>query len=362
MKLGGKSMKQMKRYLVLVLIFAMGISILPMNASAAKKPRLSKTKVTMQVGKTVQLKVKNNKKKVKWSSSNKKVAAVSKKGKVKAINSGNAKITAKISKKKLVCRVKVKRTVTDKDNNTNGDTSQSNDVKINQNVTSTEQPTITVPTATPAVAPTAASTAPPTTTPTVTPTITPTVAPTVTPTVAPVIQPTTTPLSTPTLDSIAANYRTLKTYIQKNGKTQQSGENKFIVNYIDEFMYTIEYNNEDEAFVFSTYSEIDLSNGGDCRNLLTVEIKESDLRNGDLEFVTLFSSGACAMLTLTDSLEKLDFNSPLDWKVVDYIGLDEDSWKEQADVYGGLSYLGWNLLLEKTVKMNLSDLGFGIAI
>lgn len=355
-------MKQMKKYLVLVLIFAIGISILPMNANAAKKVRLNKTKVTMQVGKTVQLKVKNNKKKVKWSTSNKKVATVSKKGKVKAISNGNAKITAKISKKKLVCNVKVKRTVTSKDNDTNEDTSQSNVGNVNPIVFPTGQPAVTVPTAAPTVAPTIAPTAPVTAPPTAAPTVAPTATPTITPTSTPAIEPTTPPSSTPTVDSIAANYNTLKTYIQNNGKTQQSGENKFIVNYIDEFMYTIEYNKEEEVFVFSTYSEIDLSNGGDCRNLLNVEIKESDLRNGDLEFVTLFSSGACAILTLTDSLEKLDFNSPLDWKVVDYVGLDEGSWKEQADAYGGLSYLGWNILLEKTVKMNLCDLGFGVTI
>lgn len=346
-------MKQMKKYLVLVLIFAMGISILPMNVNAAKKAKLSKTKVTMQVGKTVQLKVKNNKKRVKWSSSNKKVATVSKKGKVKAVSSGNARIIAKISKKKLVCKVNVKRTITNKDNDTNKDTSQSNDGKVNPNVTPTEKPAVTIPTSTPAVTPTAA----PIATSTATPTTTPTATPAVTPTSTPVVEPT-----TPTLDSIVENYKTLKTYIQNNGKTQQSGGNKYIQNYINEFMYTIEFDNEEEVFVFSTYCEIDLSNGGNCRNLLTVEVKENDLRNGDLEFITLFSNGASAILTLTDSMEKLDFNSPLDWKVVDHTGLDEDSWKEQADVFGGLSYLGWDILLDKTVKMNLTDLGFGVAI
>lgn len=47
------------------------------------------------IGKTVTLKVKNNKKKVKWISSNKKIATVSKRGKVKGKKAGKVTITAK---------------------------------------------------------------------------------------------------------------------------------------------------------------------------------------------------------------------------------------------------------------------------
>lgn len=76
-------------------------------AEAAKKPKLNKTSVKLYVGKTVKLKLKNNKKKVVWSSSNKKVATVSKKGVVKAKKAGTAKIRAKVGKKKYTCKVKV---------------------------------------------------------------------------------------------------------------------------------------------------------------------------------------------------------------------------------------------------------------
>lgn len=58
-------------------------------------------------GNSLTLKVKNNKKKVSWSSSNKKVVTVSSKGVVKAIGKGNANVTAKISGKKYVCKIKV---------------------------------------------------------------------------------------------------------------------------------------------------------------------------------------------------------------------------------------------------------------
>ena len=82
--------------LAVLLVFA---SIPTINVSAAKI-KLNKTKITIYVGKTVTLKVQNNKKKVKWTTSNKKIATVTKKGKVKGKKSGKATITATVGKKK----------------------------------------------------------------------------------------------------------------------------------------------------------------------------------------------------------------------------------------------------------------------
>ena len=69
---------------------------------------LNKKSLTLTVGKTATLKVKGTKKKVVWSSSNRKIATVTKKGKVKARKKGTATIYAKVGKKKLKCKVKVK--------------------------------------------------------------------------------------------------------------------------------------------------------------------------------------------------------------------------------------------------------------
>lgn len=100
-------MKAKKRYLLLsFLIFLVVLS--PMSANAAAKVKLSKTKVTLTAGKTTTLKLKNNKKKVKWSSSNKKIATVNSEGKVSAKKKGTAKITAKAGGKKYTCKVTVK--------------------------------------------------------------------------------------------------------------------------------------------------------------------------------------------------------------------------------------------------------------
>lgn len=103
-------MKMGKRTLGLFLVFVLTFSLAGQSESEAakKKPKLNKTKLSLYVGKTAVLKVKNNKKKVKWSTSRKSVAAVSKKGKVSARKKGTATITAKVAKKKLKCRVTVK--------------------------------------------------------------------------------------------------------------------------------------------------------------------------------------------------------------------------------------------------------------
>lgn len=105
-------MKQGKKILAIMLTLVLSISMIPStNVSAAAKVKLNKTKATIYVGKTVTLKLKNNKKKVKWSSSKKKVATVSSKGKVKGKKAGKATITAKVGSKNYKCKVTVKKKV-----------------------------------------------------------------------------------------------------------------------------------------------------------------------------------------------------------------------------------------------------------
>ncbi len=75
-----------------------------------EKPSLNKTSLTINQGKTYVLKLKNNTQKVKWSSSNKKVATVSSSGGVTAKSSGKAVITAKVPNgPSYKCRVTVKK-------------------------------------------------------------------------------------------------------------------------------------------------------------------------------------------------------------------------------------------------------------
>ena len=218
-------MNKMKRILTIVLTLALIVTMMPMNltnVNAKSTTRLSSKKIVLQVGKTKKLKVKNKPAGVKvvWKSSKKKVATVSKKGKVKAKKPGKTTITAKVGKKKYKCKVIVKRKNSIKvtkpsDNNnsvinqvtTKSEPSQIVTTKAEVKTTKTETtkkndsttvkptvaPTTVAPTAKPTVAPTtvAPTTAKPTVAPTtVAPTLKPTVKPT---TVAPTLKPTAKP-------------------------------------------------------------------------------------------------------------------------------------------------------------------------
>lgn len=80
----------------------------PRSVASAKKIKINKSSITLTVGQTKKLKVTGTKKKIKWTSNNKAAASVNSKGKITAKAVGNAVITAKVSGKKLRCKVCVK--------------------------------------------------------------------------------------------------------------------------------------------------------------------------------------------------------------------------------------------------------------
>ena len=89
------------------------ISVSAERLCCKEKSKTEQKKVTVNVGKTVKIKLQNNKKKVKWTViSGKKNVSLSKKGKtgvtIKGKKAGKAKVQAKIGKKKYVCKVTVK--------------------------------------------------------------------------------------------------------------------------------------------------------------------------------------------------------------------------------------------------------------
>lgn len=143
------------------------VAVNPMSTNAKKVVKLNKSKLTLQTGKTSKLKLKNTKKKVKWSSKNKKVATVSSKGVVKAISVGKTTITAKSGKKKYSCKVTV--VMSDADKKIKELEDKLNNVEDKVNATPTPVP----PTPTPVrivmptwTTPTTATPMPPTPTPT----------------------------------------------------------------------------------------------------------------------------------------------------------------------------------------------------
>nr|DAF33472.1 MAG TPA: hypothetical protein [Caudoviricetes sp.] len=106
-----------KNLLMKLLLFTFTICLsltFSTKAFAAKKTTISTKKVYILVGRTSKITIKNATKKVKWTSSNKKVKIVKKKGKknssitIKGLHPGKTIIKAKIGKKKLSCKVYIK--------------------------------------------------------------------------------------------------------------------------------------------------------------------------------------------------------------------------------------------------------------
>lgn len=69
--------------------------------------KINTKKKTLKVKQSYTLKISGTKKKVKWTSSNNKVATVSSKGKVTAKKKGTATITATVGNKKYTCKITV---------------------------------------------------------------------------------------------------------------------------------------------------------------------------------------------------------------------------------------------------------------
>lgn len=167
------------------------------DSYAAAKLKLSTKKITMKIGKTKKVSVKNAKKnKIKWNIKKKSIASFKKSGKYAVKVTGKKKGTTT-----LVCKVKVgkkwktlscKVTVQSVSQTSQGNTTNSQ----SGNTTTTPVPTSSVTvTATPTANQTKAPTQMPTETPTETPTVTPTATPTVTATPSATV--TATPSPTP---------------------------------------------------------------------------------------------------------------------------------------------------------------------
>lgn len=86
--------------------------LFPSSANAAGKTKLNSTKKTINVGDSCTVKLLNNKKKVKWSTSNKNIRIVSKsnkQAKIKGVKKGTSYLKAKVGSKTYKCKVTVKK-------------------------------------------------------------------------------------------------------------------------------------------------------------------------------------------------------------------------------------------------------------
>lgn len=97
-----------------IVLFVLVFSLIFSDSTiiAKKKTKLSAKTKTIYKGKTAKIKILNNKKKVKWSVSNKKIKIVKKSkkyAKIKGVKKGTSYLKAKIGRKTYKCKIKVKK-------------------------------------------------------------------------------------------------------------------------------------------------------------------------------------------------------------------------------------------------------------
>lgn len=99
-------------FIVLSTLFVMPVVVPALQNTytvQAASVKINKKKLTLNVKENYTLKIKGTTKKVKWSSSDKKIATISSKGKVTAKKKGNVTIKAKVGGKKYKCKIKVEK-------------------------------------------------------------------------------------------------------------------------------------------------------------------------------------------------------------------------------------------------------------
>ena len=104
--------KQLKKLIICILcVICTLVTFTPVNANAATKVTLSNTKITLKLGNTKVLKLKNAKGKVTWKTSNAKVVSIKKKDATSITltpkKQGKVTITAINNKKTYTCKVNV---------------------------------------------------------------------------------------------------------------------------------------------------------------------------------------------------------------------------------------------------------------
>ncbi|MCM1180569.1 MAG: NlpC/P60 family protein [Clostridium sp.] len=100
-------MKHKILMVLLTLFLTAGLFVKVEVVEAAGAVKLNKQKIVLEMEDSYQLKVKNTTKKIKWSSSDKKVVKVNSKGTLTPTGVGAATVTAKVGSKKYKCKVTV---------------------------------------------------------------------------------------------------------------------------------------------------------------------------------------------------------------------------------------------------------------
>ena len=91
----------------MLLAVTAGVFLISGSTAVSAAAKLNKTEVTIEIGERQKVKVKGTTKTVKWKSSDKTIATVTKRGNIDAKAKGECIVTATVGKKKLKCKVTV---------------------------------------------------------------------------------------------------------------------------------------------------------------------------------------------------------------------------------------------------------------
>ena len=94
---------------MIALILCLILVAIPVSAEAKSVVKLNKSKVTMYVSNSMQLKLSGTAQKATWSSTDRNIATVNKHGRVLALKSGRTTIKAKVKGKTYRCQLTVKK-------------------------------------------------------------------------------------------------------------------------------------------------------------------------------------------------------------------------------------------------------------
>ena len=97
----------------MLLAVTAGVFLISGSTAVSAAAKLNKTEVTIEIGERQKVKVKGTTKTVKWKSSDKSIATVTKRGNIDAKAKGECIVTATVGKKKLKCKVTVTDTIGD---------------------------------------------------------------------------------------------------------------------------------------------------------------------------------------------------------------------------------------------------------
>lgn len=95
---------------------------------------------------------------------------------------------------------------------------------------------------------------------------------------------------------------------------------------------------------------------------ISITVKESSLKQGDLYYVIVYKDGSykSAELVASTSLKYIDDDYSINWDVKSSQGLSDAQAKNMADTFLGLSYQMWDCALLDNAGMKVHDLGFGV--